>query len=69
MKQVKGELLSLYPGIVRFKFVKKACPTHSPEAIHVVTFHLYCVCYENFGLEHGRKLRSEIGDGEILPRF
>ena len=66
MRQVKCELLSLYPSIFRLKFVKKVCSTHSLEAIHVVIFHLYCVCYENFGPEHGRKARSEIGGGEIL---
>ena len=49
--------------------MNETCSTHSPEAIHVFTFHLYWVCCENFGHEHWRKIRSEIGDEEILPRF
>ena len=55
--------------MIRLRFVKKTCSTHSPETIHVFTFHLYYACCENFGHEHWKKLRSEIGDEEILPRF
>ena len=55
--------------MIKLRFVKKTCSTHSPEAIHVFTFHLYYACCENFGHEHWRKIRSEIGDEEILPRF
>ena len=49
--------------------MNEKCHIHVPEAIHILTFHLYCICWENLRPEHWQKLRSRIRDGEILSHF
>ena len=41
LKQVFHGLLSPYLGMVRLRFVNEICCTHSPEAIHMLSFHLH----------------------------
>ena len=49
--------------------MKKVCPTHGPETTHILTFHLFCMCYENLRSEHWKKLKLKIGGEEILSHF
>ena len=62
-------VLSLLLGIVSFRFVKKTCHNHSPEHAHMIRFHLYFVCLENFMSEHWWKVRSEKRGREILSHL
>ena len=49
--------------------MNKQCPTHATEHVHSFTFHFFCLSRENLEFENGRKTRSEIGGGEILPHL
>ena len=49
--------------------MKKQGSTHSPEHVHIFTFHFFCLSRENLEFENGRKTRLGFGGGEILPHL